>query len=128
MVMAYADAAGAAAKAGFDTVEIHGAHGYLIDQFFWDVMNVREDKYGGSLTERANFAADIIRECKKQMPDDMPLILRFSQWKQQDYTARLADTAQKLEAFLGVFVDAGRAAKPRRWKCSMSAWNGANLT
>ena len=41
------------------------------------------------------------------MPDDMPLILRFSQWKQQDYTARLADTPQKLEAFLGVFVEAG---------------------
>lgn len=107
MVMAYADAAGNAAKAGFDTVEIHGAHGYLIDQFFWDAMNVRSDKYGGDLLDRASFAADIIRECKKQMPDDMPLILRFSQWKQQDYTARLADTPQKLEAFLNVFVDAG---------------------
>jgi len=107
MVMAYADAAGNAARLGFDTVEIHGAHGYLIDQFFWDVMNVREDKYGGGLTERANFAAEIIRECKKQMPDDMPLILRFSQWKQQDYAARLADTPAKLEAFLRVFVEAG---------------------
>lgn len=107
MVMAFANAAGQAAKRGFDTVEIHGAHGYLIDQFFWDVMNIREDKYGGSLIERANFAADIIRECKKQMPDDMPLILRFSQWKQQEYTARLADTPQKLSAFLGVFADAG---------------------
>ncbi len=107
MVMAYADAAGNAARLGFDTVEIHGAHGYLIDQFFWDVMNVREDKYGGGLTERANFAADIIRECKKQMPEDMPLILRFSQWKQQNYAARLAGTPEKLDAFLRVFVDAG---------------------
>ena len=107
IIAAYADAAGNAAKLGFDTVEIHGAHGYLIDQFFWDLMNVREDKYGGGLTERAKFAADIIRACKKQMPDDMPLILRVSQWKQQDYTARLADTPQKLEAFLGVFVEAG---------------------
>ena len=107
MVMAYADAAGNAAKAGFDTVEIHGAHGYLIDQFFWNVMNVRTDKYGGDLLDRASFAADIIRECRKQMPDEMPLILRFSQWKQQDYAARLADTPAKLEAFLKVFVDAG---------------------
>jgi len=107
MVMAYADAAGNAAKLGFDTVEIHGAHGYLVDQFFWNVMNIREDKYGGGLTERANFAAEIIRECKKQMPADMPLILRFSQWKQQDYAARLADTPEKLESFLSVFVEAG---------------------
>lgn len=107
MVMAYANAAGNAAKLGFDTVEIHGAHGYLIDQFFWDAMNVRSDKYGGDLVARANFAADIIRECRKQMPDDMPLILRFSQWKQQEYTARLADTPQTLEAFLNVFADAG---------------------
>ena len=107
IVMAYANAAGQARKLGFDTVEIHGAHGYLIDQFFWDVMNKREDKFGGDLIGRANFAAEIIRECKKQMADDMPLILRFSQWKQQDYKARLADTPQKLENLLGVFVDAG---------------------
>jgi len=107
MVMAYANAAGNAVKAGFDTVEIHGAHGYLIDQFFWNSMNVRDDKYGGDLKDRATFAAEIISECRKQMPDDMPLILRFSQWKQQDYAAKLADTPAKLEAFLGKFVDAG---------------------
>ncbi|MEM6901177.1 MAG: 12-oxophytodienoate reductase, partial [Pseudomonadota bacterium] len=107
MVAAYANAAGDAAKLGFDSVEIHGAHGYLIDEFFWNVMNTREDKYGGGLTERATFAGEIISECRKQMTDDMPLILRFSQWKQQEYTARLAETPQELEAFLKVFVDAG---------------------
>lgn len=107
MVMAYANAAGDAAKLGFDCIEIHGAHGYLIDQFFWDVMNAREDKYGGGLTERAQFGADIIAEVRKQVGPDMPIILRFSQWKQQEYTARLADTPAKLEAFLKTFVDAG---------------------
>ena len=107
MVMAYANAAGDAKQLGFDCVEIHGAHGYLIDEFFWDVMNVREDKYGGGLTERAKFAGEIISETRKQVGDDMPIILRWSQWKQQDYTARLAPTPQELEAFLGVFVDAG---------------------
>ena len=128
IIAAYADAAGNAAKLGFDTVEIHGAHGYLIDQFFWDAMNVREDKYGGGLTERAKFAADIIRACKKQMPDDMPLILRVSQWKQQDYTARLADTPQKLEAFLSVFVQAGidilHCSQRRFWE---PEFNGSDL-
>jgi len=70
-------------------------------------MNKREDKYGGGLTERATFAAEIISECRKAVGEDMPIILRFSQWKQQDYSARLADTPEKLEAFLKVFVDAG---------------------
>ena len=107
MVNSYARSAKSAKDLGFDAIEIHGAHGYLIDQFFWNVMNQREDKYGGDLNDRATFAADIIRECRKAAGDDMPIILRFSQWKQQDYTARLADTPQKLEAFLKVFVDAG---------------------
>ena len=118
MVMAYANAAGEAAKLGFDCVEIHGAHGYLIDEFFWNVMNTREDKYGGGLTERARFAGEIISECRKQMGDDLPIILRFSQWKQQEYTARLAETPQELEAFLGVFADAGvdiLHCSQRRW-------------
>lgn len=107
MVNSYAKSAGYAKDMGFDAIEIHGAHGYLIDQFFWDVMNQREDKYGGDLTDRATFAAEIIRECRKAAGDDTPIILRFSQWKQQDYTARLADTPKKLEAFLNVFVEAG---------------------
>ena len=118
MVMAYANAAGEAAKLGFDCVEIHGAHGYLIDEFFWNVMNTREDKYGGGLPERARFAGEIISECRKQMGDDLPIILRFSQWKQQEFTARLAETPQELEAFLGVFVDAGvdiLHCSQRRW-------------
>ncbi|MEO1015479.1 MAG: NADH:flavin oxidoreductase [Pseudomonadota bacterium] len=107
MVMAYANAAGEAAKLGFDCVEIHGAHGYLIDEFFWGVMNTRSDKYGGDLVARARFAGEVIAECRKQVGEDIPIILRFSQWKQQDYAARLAETPQELEAFLGVFVDAG---------------------
>jgi 2,4-dienoyl-CoA reductase-like NADH-dependent reductase (Old Yellow Enzyme family) len=107
MVRAYARAAGDAAKLGFDAVEIHGAHGYLIDEFFWDVMNTRSDRYGGSLPQRATFAAEIIAECRKEVGPDMPLILRFSQWKQQDYTARLAQTPAELEAFLAPIVAAG---------------------
>ena len=114
----FATSAKFAKDAGFDGVQIHGAHGYLIDEFFWSVMNTREDKYGGTLAERATFAGEIIRECRKQVGDDMPIILRFSQWKQQEYTARLAETPQELEAFLQVFADAGvdaLHASQRRW-------------
>ncbi len=107
MVLAYADACGESFKLGFDCVEIHGAHGYLIDEFFWSVMNKREDRFGGSLTDRATFAADIIREVRRKTAPDFPIILRYSQWKQQDYNARLAPTPHELEAFLKVFVDAG---------------------
>ena len=118
MVAAFAKAAGEAKRLGFDSVEIHGAHGYLIDEFFWDVMNRREDKYGGGLAERAKFAGEIIAECRKAVGEELPIILRFSQWKQQDFTARLAETPQALEAFLNVFVDAGvdiLHCSQRRW-------------
>ncbi len=107
MVMSYARSAGYAKDLGFDALEIHGAHGYLIDQFFWDMMNKRDDRFGGSLVERAKFAGDIIRECRKAVGEDMPIILRISQWKQQDYTARLASTPDALGEFLNVFKDAG---------------------
>jgi len=106
MVNSFARSAKSAKDLGFDAIEIHGAHGYLIDEFFWDVMNQREDKYGGGLPERATFAAEIIAECRKAVGDDMPIILRFSQWKQQDYSVRLAETPEALGAFLQVLTDA----------------------
>ncbi len=118
MVTAYAEAAGDAAALGFDCVEIHGAHGYLIDQFFWHVMNTRADRYGGTLAERARFAGEIIAECRKKTGPDLPLIFRFSQWKQQDFSVRLAQTPQELEAFLAVLVEAGidiLHCSQRRW-------------
>jgi len=95
MVSSYARSAKSAKELGFDAIEIHGAHGYLIDQFFWDVMNKREGKYGGDLLDRAEFAGDVIRECRKAVGEDMPIILRWSQWKQQDYSARLLHCSQR---------------------------------
>ncbi len=130
MVMAYAKAAGEAKRLGFDCLEVHGAHGYLIDQFFWGQMNVREDRFGGSLPERATFAADIIREVRKAVGDDFPIILRFSQWKQQDYTARLAETPDELGAFLQVFADAGvdvlHCSQRRYWEPEFPEIDGEN--
>ena len=130
MVAAYAQAAADSKALGFDTFEIHGAHGYLIDEFFWDVMNKREDKYGGGLPERARFAGEIISEARKAVGPDMPIILRFSQWKQQDYTAKLAQTPQEFEAFLKVFVDAGvdvlHASQRRFWEAEFPEVDGEN--
>lgn len=64
-----------AVKAGFDAIEIHGAHGYLIHQFHSPLTNKRDDEYGKDLTK---FGREIIEAAKAEMPDDMPLIMRIS--------------------------------------------------
>jgi 2,4-dienoyl-CoA reductase-like NADH-dependent reductase (Old Yellow Enzyme family) len=107
VISGFAKSARYAKDLGFDGVELHGAHGYLIDQFFWEGTNQRDDKYGGSLQARVNFAAEITRAVRKETGPDFPILLRFSQWKQQDFTARLAHTPQELEIFLKPLVDAG---------------------
>ena len=104
---AFIEAAVAAEKIGFDAIELHGAHGYLIDQFFWPGNNERDDQYGGSLENRVRFACEIIAGIRRRVSAGFPIILRFSQWKQQDYKARLAETPEQLEAFLAYLVDAG---------------------
>ena len=108
MIASYGRAAKNAADLGFDFVEIHGAHGYLIDEFFWDRMNARTDQYGGdTLAQRATFAAEVVKDIRNSIGDDIPISFRFSQWKQQDFEVQMADTPQKLEDFLKVLVDAG---------------------
>ncbi|MDR7123297.1 NADH:flavin oxidoreductase [Pseudotabrizicola sp. 4114] len=107
-IAAFAAAARSAQATGFDAVEIHGAHGYLIDQFFWSGTNLRTDRWGGAtIAERARFAAEIVKAVRAALGPDFPLILRVSQWKQQDYTARLASTQAEMEDWLLPLVDAG---------------------
>ncbi len=107
VISGFAKSAGYARELGFDGVELHGAHGYIIDQFFWDGTNRRDDRFGGGLEQRTNFAADITRAVRKAVGEDFPILLRFSQWKQQDFTARLAQTPDELARFLRPLVDAG---------------------
>jgi 2,4-dienoyl-CoA reductase-like NADH-dependent reductase (Old Yellow Enzyme family) len=107
VVDAFAQGAADARRLGFDGVEIHGAHGYLIDQFFWEGTNRRTDEYGGDLVGRTRFAVEIVEAVRRATAPDFPIILRFSQWKQQDYTARLAATPQELERFLAPLSAAG---------------------
>jgi len=107
VIAAFAQAARDAQAIGMDGVEIHGAHGYLVDQFFWEGSNQRTDEYGGSMAHRSRFAVQIIEAIRAAVGPDFPIILRFSQWKQQDYTARLAQTPEALAEFLQPLVDAG---------------------
>lgn len=107
IIAAYIRAAVAAQQLGFDAIELHGAHGYLIDNFFWEGTNQREDEYGGSLVKRTRFAEKIIQGIRSEVGEDYPIILRFSQWKQQDFEAKLAQTPEELDAFLQPLSAAG---------------------
>jgi len=107
VIAAFAQAARDAKAIGMDGVEIHGAHGYLIDQFFWDASNRRSDEYGGDLAGRSRFAIELIQAVRAAVGPDFPIIFRFSQWKQQDYSARLVETPQALAAFLEPLSAAG---------------------
>ncbi|CPS13320.1 Probable oxidoreductase [Mycobacteroides abscessus] len=103
----YAEAARSAKAAGFDAVELHGAHGYLLDQFLWERTNVRADGYGGSAAQRLRFPVEVVRAVRAAVGPDFPILYRFSQWKQADYTATLADSPAELEGLLAPLVDAG---------------------
>lgn len=107
VIDAYAQAAADAKQLGFDGIELHGAHGYLIDQFFWEKTNKRTDRYGGDIVKRTRFAVEIVEACRRAVGSDFTIILRFSQWKSEDYTAKLAESPAQLEQFLTPLVNAG---------------------
>ncbi|PBB06178.1 MULTISPECIES: NADH:flavin oxidoreductase [Salimicrobium] len=107
IVRSYAEAAAEAKRLGFDAIEIHGAHGYLIDQFFWKQTNKRTDRYGGDFTDRMQFAVEIVEACRQEVGEDFPVIFRFSQWKMNDYKAKLVDTPDELDRFLKRLTEAG---------------------
>ena len=104
---AYASDAKICQELGFDGVEIHGAHGYLIDNFLWGGTNIREDSYGGSIQKRSQFVSDIIKAVKENVDDKFIVGLRFSQWKQHDFSAKLASTPDDLKKILMPPVEAG---------------------
>jgi 2,4-dienoyl-CoA reductase-like NADH-dependent reductase (Old Yellow Enzyme family) len=107
-IVQFAKSAKSAKDLGFDCLEIHGAHGYLIDQFFWEVTNTRTDEYGGkTIKERSRFAVEVIKAIRTTVGPDFVIIIRLSQWKQQDLSARLAATPEAMEEWLVPLKEAG---------------------
>lgn len=105
---AFARAAADAERLGFDGVELLANHNYLINQFFWDDLNLRADRWGGAtLVERSRFAVEVLKAVRSVVSSGFPVILRLSQWKPKDVNARIAETPQALESWLGVLADAG---------------------
>ncbi|MCA9730434.1 MAG: oxidoreductase, partial [Candidatus Eisenbacteria bacterium] len=78
MVDAFAQSTRRAARAGFDVVELHGAHGYLLHQFLSPISNRRTDEYGGSLENRMRFTLEVFDAARAEFPADRPLGIRVS--------------------------------------------------
>ena len=130
-IAAFGKAAGEAKRLGFDTLELHGAHGYLIDQFFWEGTNQRSDRFGGAtLKERSRFASEVVKSVRAAVGPDFPILLRVSQWKQQDYAVRLAPTPQAMTDWLLPLVDAGvdvlHCSQRRFWEPEFPELDGEN--
>ncbi|WP_425930480.1 NADH:flavin oxidoreductase [Pseudomonas sp. NyZ201] len=107
VIDSYVRSAVHAQHCGFDGLAIHGAHGYLIDTFLWEVTNRRTDAWGGGRRERSRFAAELVRAIRLAVGPDLPILFRFSQWKQQDFRAKLALNPVELEEILLPIAEAG---------------------
>lgn len=106
-ILSYGRAARIAMEIGSDGVDLHGGHGYLLDGFFWHETNRRDDAWGGDIERRTRFACEVVKECRRQTRPDFPIILRFSQFKEQAYDAKLCRSPVELERFLSPLVAAG---------------------
>lgn len=107
IIAAFARSALHAKAVGFDAIALHGAHGYLLDTFLWSETNFRTDGYGGDPLRRTRFVCEVVRAVRAAIGSSMPILFRFSQWKQQDFDAKLAHTPHELEVVLGPLVEAG---------------------
>lgn len=120
-VAAFAESARAAKEIGCDAIELHGAHGYIFDQFFWDKTNLRDDRYGGpDIADRATFAAEVVAACRAAVGEDFAIIFRVSQWKTYDYDVKLASNPDEMHRWLEPLVQAGvdifHASQRRFWE------------
>ena len=130
-IAGFGRAATEAIRLGFDAIEVHAAHGYLIDQFFWAGTNRRTDRFGGAtMKERIRFAVEIVTAMRHAVGPDFPLIFRVSQFKQQDYSTRLAETPNEMEQWLTPLVAAGvdafHCSQRRFWTPEFPAIDGEN--
>ncbi|MFD6857974.1 12-oxophytodienoate reductase [Rhodococcus sp. NPDC060090] len=107
VIAAYAQAARNAREVGFDGIALHGGHGYLLDSFLWDSTNQRDDQWGGDLERRTRFPAAVVASIRAEVGEDAPIFFRFSQHKQQDYNARIAQNPEELRTILTALADAG---------------------
>jgi 2,4-dienoyl-CoA reductase-like NADH-dependent reductase (Old Yellow Enzyme family) len=126
---AFVSAARFAQKAGADGVEIHGCHGYFIDQFLWAETNRREDRYGGAtIAERVRYPAELVSAVRDAVGAELLISFRFSQWKEVDYKAKICETPDDLQMFLSILRDSGvDIFHPSVRRFDTPEWAGSDL-
>lgn len=103
VIGSFAEAAALAKQIGFDGVEVHGAHGYLIDEFIWQRTNKRTDSYG----DTSRMSSEVVKAIRAAVGEDFAIVFRFSQWKVNRYNERIASTSSELEGILRPLAEAG---------------------
>jgi 2,4-dienoyl-CoA reductase-like NADH-dependent reductase (Old Yellow Enzyme family)/thioredoxin reductase len=103
LVQKFGDAATRAYQAGFELIEIHGAHGYLVNQFLSKFSNIREDMYGGDIAGRTRFAREIVEEIRIQVGDKLPISFKISA---EEYVDGGLTTRESIE-ILKILIKAG---------------------
>jgi len=101
VIHGFVETAKGAVAAGFDGIEIHGAHGYLINQFLSSYSNRRDDDYGGSVERRCRFAVEVIRAVRTVVPGDRLLFFRISNWGVADMKVSLFESATEWLEVIG---------------------------
>jgi 2,4-dienoyl-CoA reductase-like NADH-dependent reductase (Old Yellow Enzyme family) len=97
-----------AREAGADGVELHGAHGYLLDQFLWAVTNQRDDEFGGErLEDRLRFPVEVVSALRDAVGPDFPIAYRFSQWKEIEFEGKIVHSPDELGTVLSALREAG---------------------
>ena len=107
IIAAFVRSAANAKAVGFDGIALHGAHGYLIDAFLWGHTNSRNDPWGGDILRRTRFATELVKAIRKEVGEGFPILFRISQWKLQDYEAKIAETPDELAIIVDALSGAG---------------------
>jgi 2,4-dienoyl-CoA reductase-like NADH-dependent reductase (Old Yellow Enzyme family)/thioredoxin reductase len=103
LIAAFGAAALRGKQAGFDAVEVHGAHGYLLTQFLSALSNQRTDEYGGDLSNRSRFIREVLEEVRRRVGQEFPISLRLS----AEEFIKGGYTVEDLKPLLPQFVNAG---------------------
>ncbi|MAP27013.1 MAG: NADH:flavin oxidoreductase [Alteromonadaceae bacterium] len=110
--------------AGFDGIEIHGANGYLLDQFMTDYTNHRNDSWGGSVQRRLALTLEVIKRTRKTLGNQVPIGVRISQSKVNDYEHKWAGGEKDAEVIFGMLAQAGvdyiHVTEYKAWKPAFS--------
>ena len=133
VVDGFVAAAGNAAAAGFDGVEVHGANGYLLDQFLTEYTNQRTDEYGGSTADRVRLTAEVVERIAAEVPEGFVVGVRVSQTKVNDVVYRWSGGAEDVVVIAQALAKAGAdylhiASEGRSWFDTARLADGTTVT